>query len=232
MSDENNINKKNLNFDADEEMFRFINEHSLNVRKEEERRKTLEREAHRKRVAKKSYKKRLQNLLVTALVGGMAITGGYLGIEHATNELKLYDANKYMGQAIDFVATDLDRGVLSDGSVMLFEQDGESLKKIVEDLGNKFGLSRDCAIYCISQKYGDKGFDEVVKQYGYENKDQFLNDLYFDSYNRSDSGNTIYSKKGSYKVFENNIQNELVNKSNEIQHEMDLKSLDSRGKKK
>ena len=37
MSDENNINKKNLNFDADEEMFRFINEHSLKVRQEEER---------------------------------------------------------------------------------------------------------------------------------------------------------------------------------------------------
>lgn len=232
MSDENNINKKNLNFDADEEMFRFINEHSLKVRQEEERRKTLEREAHRKRIAKNSYKKRLHNLLVTALIGGMVITGGYLGIEHANNELKLYDANKYMSQAIDFVATDLDRGVLSDGSVILFEQNGESLKKIVEDLGNKFGISRDCGIYCISKKYGDKGFNEVVKQYGYENKDQFLNDLYFYSYNRSDSGNTIYSKKGSYKVFENNVEIELINKANEIKNEMYLKNLDSRGKNK
>ena len=46
----------------------------------------------------------------------------------------------------------------------------------------------------------------------------------------SSSGETIYSKEGSYKVFENNVQVELVNKVDSIKKAMDEKSKESIGK--
>lgn len=206
-----------------------INENSLKAHQREEEKRIREEEYKLKREKKERFWKRVRALLA---IFAICTTIGYtasIGIDAIKREKELQSANTYINAQMDFVCPELDRGVLSDNSIYLFDNGEENLRKLSDELINEYGLSRDCAIYCISQKYGDDGFNKIVRSYGYKDKDSFLYELYSKPTSISSSGNTVYSKIGSYKVFENNIQVELVKKVNEIKKMMDDKRLDSKG---
>ena len=69
----------------------------------------------------------------------------------------------------------------------------------------------------------------AVETDGYKDKDNFLYELYTKPTASSSSGETVYNKTGSFRVFENNVQVEYVNKVNEIQNMVEQKSLESKG---
>lgn len=215
-----------------EKMFRMINENSLNKKIEEEQQRVLYEQQLLRETNKLKFKKKLKNILIVSAVVSGLVAGGYVSKDYIVRQNDLNDAIKYMSETINFVCPDLDREVLSDNTVYLFNNDGESLSKIVDELQSKYGFSRDCAIYCVSEKYGESAFNEVVKQYGFKDKDDFLYSYYSKPTSLSSSGETVYSKEGSYRVFENNVQNELINKVNSIKSNVDSKLLNSRGMKR
>lgn len=201
----------------------WINEASIK-KQEIERKERIEVAKYKKKLKKKEKVTKA----ITFLVTGAIVVGGVVysipkGINAIKTEAELNQVNKYMDVAMDFVAPDLDRAVLSNGDVVLFSSDAESLRKLADELEKEFGISRDCAVYCISEKYGREAFDKVVTTYGYENSEQFLYDLYpknIDGY-----------KSGDYRSFENNVQVELTNRVNLIKSLIDSKDEKVRGLK-
>lgn len=188
---------------------------------------------HKERIKAESYiikKKRKDKVIkaITVLIATSIAVGGTIyaipkGVNAIKNEIELNKANKYMDTAIDFVAPDLDRAVLSNGEVVLFSADAESLRKLADELEVEFDISRDCAIYCISEKYGREAFDKLVTTYGYENSEQFLYKLY--------PKKTEFLIEGDYRSLENNVQVELINKVNLIKNKLDSKAEMVRGLK-
>lgn len=219
------------NFEGSEEMFKTISENNRRLR--EKNSKVDVRTNRVRRDSKNRNKLRIRNmicaatLLATVSVG--ASYGVHVGFEHLNNESALNNANKYMANEINYVCSDVERGVLSDGTVVFLDNDDKNYYAICEELRNKYNMSRDCAIYAIAKKYGDEAFNKVVTNYGYKDKDNFLYELYAKSTSISSSGETTYNKKGSFRVFENNVQVEYVNKVNEIQNMVEQKSLESKG---
>lgn len=181
----------------------------------------------------KNIKDRIKNML---LCGTLAVTvvastayGFNSGVNHLKNEKMLNEANKYMNTAINFVCPDVERGVLADGSIVLLDDSSQAYYELCEELQNKYNMSRDCAIYAIAKQYGDDAFDKVVKHYGYNDKDDFLYELYALPTSLSSSGDTVYTKAPSFKVFENNVQVEYVNKVNDVKKLMEQKVIESKG---
>ena len=220
----------NDNYFSDyKEMFEVINQNSARVRNMEQRKKIAAAAYQLHREKKDKFKKRVRLILVIAvLVTGIGFGTNILD-DVIERQKQLNEANSYMNYAINFVCPELDRGVLSDKAIVLFNNDEESYRKICDELQTEFGLSRDCAIYCIAKQYGDDAFDKVTKSYGYEGKDKFLYDYYSRPTSISNSGETVYTKEGSFKVFENNVQVELVNKVNLIKEMMEKKVVESKG---
>ena len=215
--------------ESQERMFEFINENSLKERQKENSKRIRQEEFKLKREKKERFWKRVRSLL--ALVAILA-TIGYtipIGVDALNREFELRESNKYMNNQMNYVCPELERGVLSDGTVYLFDNSEESLHKLSEQLMDEYGFSKNCAIYIISQKFGDDGFNKVVRSYGYTDKDDFLEKNFTRATSVSESGQTVYAKEGSYKVFENNVQLELVNKVSELKKMMDSKSLESKG---
>ena len=211
--------------EAQERMIRKINENSLRQRQFNEQMRVKQENYRLKKEKKDRFLKRINTLLLLAAI----IAGLSFAIPKVVRQHNLDSANKYMKQQINFVCPELDRGVLSDGTVYLFDNSENDLHKLSEELINEFGFSRDCAIYCISKHYGDDAFDKVVRSYGYDGKDSFLYELYSRSTSISSSGETVYAKEGSYKNFEENVQVEFVNKVSEIKEFMDNKKINSKG---
>lgn len=213
-----------------ERMFEAIRENSLRAKQHKNAERVKATDIKYKREKKNRFWKRVRLLLIIgAVLTTLGISVNAL-VEARQRQKDLNAANDYMNVAINYVCPDLDRGVLSDNTVFLFDNSQESLGKISDELISEFGLSRDCAIYCISKKYGDDGFDKIAKYYGYEDKEDFLYERYAKPISISSSGETVYTKEGSYKVFENNVQVELVNKVDSIKKAMDEKSKESIGK--
>lgn len=219
------------NFEGSEEMFKTISENNRRLR--EKNSKVDVRTNRVRRDSKNRNKLRIRKmicvatLLATVSVG--ASYGVHVGFEHLNNESILNNANRYMASEIDYVCPNIERGVLSDGTVVFLNNDDKNYYAICEELRNKYNMSRDCAIYAIVKKYGDEAFNKVVTNYGYKDKDNFLYELYAKPTSISSSGETIYNKEGSFRVFENNVQVEYVNKVNEIQNMVEQKSLESKG---
>lgn len=201
----------------------WINDNNKRALEEQQRERIRVESYIKKKKRKDKVEKAIVNLLTAAIVVGAIYIAAPLAKEAIVNEIELQKANKYMDTALDFIATDLDRAVLSDGKVVLFSTDAESLRKIADELELEFGISRDCALYCISEKYGKEAFDKVVTTYGYENSEEFLYKLYpkkIDGY-----------KSGDYKSFENNVQVELSEKVQLIKEIIDSKHEKVRGLK-
>lgn len=226
------MDKKYDFLNSDEMMFKLINENSLKKRQQVEQERVKEEEYHLKQEKKEKFRKRLRNLLILVAMSAIIVASAPKVTEVIDREIELRQANEYMDIAIDFVAPDVERGVLSDGTVILIDNNSTDYKKIADTLQSKFGLTRDCAIYCISEKYGHDAFNKLVNEYGYENTDDFLYKCYAIATDTSSSGKTIYGKKGSYKYFENCVQIELVDKVEEIQNYTSSKSIENGGLKK
>ena len=215
--------------EAQERMIRKINENSLRQRQFNEQMRVKQENYRLKKEKKDRFLKRINTLLLlAAIIAGLSFAIPK-GIDIGVRQYNLVSAIKYMDKQINFVCPELDRGVLSDGTICLFDNSENDLHKLSEELINKYGFSRDCAIYCISRKYGDIAFDKVVRSYGYDGKETFLYELYSSPTSISSSGETVYAKEGSYRVFENNVQEEFVNKVSEIKEFMDNKNINSKG---
>ena len=219
------------NFEDSEEMIRIVNENNRRLR--EKNSKVDVRTNRVRRDNKNRNKLRIRNMICSAtLVTAIGFTGGLAtnaGINHLKVEKALSDATKYMSSEINYVCPEIERGVLSDGSVIFLDNNDKNYYAICESLQSKFNMSRDCAIYAIAKKYGNEAFNKVVTNYGYKDKDNFLYELYAKPTSISSSGQTVYNKEGSFRVFENNVQVEYVNKVNEIQNMVEQKSLESKG---
>lgn len=206
------------NYDADtERMFEIINENNRRAHEQMEKERIQEEEYRRVQEKREKFKTRAKNILFCAVLSAGLVTGAKYGIEAINREVDLNRANNYMNTYINYVCPEYERGILKDGTVVVSNSDGKLYFSICKELMKKYGMSRDCAIYCISKKYGDEAFDDVVREYGYSDKDNFLYELYPIATSISSSGETVYSKEGSFKSFENNVQVELVNKVREIQ---------------
>lgn len=218
-------------FEDSKKMFDIINEN--NRRLQENNSKIDARESKFRRDNKNRNKLRIRKMICTATVLATVAVGAsygvHVGFEHLKNESALNSANKYMASEINYVCPNIERGVLSDGSVVFLDNNDKNYYAICESLQSKYNMSRDCAIYTIAKNYGDEAFSKVVTNYGYRDKDNFLYELYAKPTSISSSGETVYSKEGSFKVFENNVQVEYVNKVNEIQNMVEQKSLESKG---
>lgn len=219
------------NFEDSEEMIRIVNENNRRLR--EKNSKVDVRTNKVRRDSKKRNKLRIRNMICSAtLITAMGFTGGLVanaGINHLKVKKALNDATKYMSSEINFVCPEIERGVLNDGSVIFLNNDDKNYYAICELLQSKYNMSRDCAIYAVAKKYGDEAFNKVVINYGYKDKDSFLYALYAKPTSISSSGETVYNKEGSFRVFENNVQVEYVNKVSEIQKMVEQKSLESKG---
>lgn len=219
------------NFEGSEEMFKTISENNRRLR--EKNSKVDVRTNRVRRDSKNRNKLRIRNMICTATVLATVAVGAsygvHVGFEHLKNESALNSANKYMASEINYVCPNIERGVLSDGSVVFLDNNDKNYYAICESLQSKYNMSRDCAIYTIAKNYGDEAFNKVVTNYGYKDKDNFLYELYAKPTSISSSGETVYNKTGSFRVFENNVQVEYVNKVNEIQNMVEQKSLESKG---
>lgn len=218
-------------FESSEEMIRIVNENNRRLR--EKNSKVDVRTNKVRRDSKKRNKLRIRNMIcASTLIAAIGFTAGLAtnaGINHLKLEKALSDATKYMSSEINYVCPEIERGVLSDGNVIFLDNNDKNYYAICESLQSKYNMSRDCAIYAIAKKYGDEAFNKVVTNYGYKDKDNFLYKLYTKPTSISSSGQTVYNKEGSFRVFENNVQVEYVNKVNEIQNMVEQKSLESKG---
>lgn len=219
------------NFEDSEKMFDIINENNRRLR---ERNSKVDVRTHKVRRDNKNVNKnRIRNMICFATLFASVGVVGTLGANYAYNAFKnekaLKDANKYMSYEMNYVCPNVERGVLSDGTVVFLENDDKNYVAICEELQSKYGMSRDCAIYAVAKQYGDAAFNNVVTNYGYKDKDNFLYELYAKPTSISSSGETVYDKEGSFKVFENNVQIEYVEKVGNIQNMISSKSLESKG---
>ena len=202
-------------------MFKMINKHQAELKATN--------------IAENDYKPQKANRNV--LKNGIIIAGVIISIiipakvtiDKGINQIALNHARREMNIAIDSVAPDVSRFVMSDGKVALSENNETNFKKLCDELINEYGFSRDCAIYCISEKYGQEAFDKVTRAYGYANADAFLKEKYTKSLDVSSSGETSYGRVPSYEYFENRVQSEYIEKSKEIESIIEHKALESKG---
>ena len=198
-------------------MFELCEENTLK-RKANELFENEYNERKLQKIKRDEYRRRSRHLIACSVVMAGAIVGsvsyaGYVGVNAVKNHKDFLKAKEYMNMAMDFVSPDVKRGVLEDGTVILFDDDVSSYIKICSDLQKEpYNLSRDCAIYCISSKYGKDAFDSVCQSYGYIDSDDFLYQLYPKSVNNSSTAETSFQNIGDYHKFENNVQVELVKK--------------------
>ena len=219
------------NFEDSEEMIRIVNENNRRLR--EKNSKVDVRTNRVRRDNKNRNKLRIRNMIcastLIAAIGFSAGLGANAGMKHLKNEIDLNQAAKYMENEINYICPSVERGVLSDGTVVFLDNNDKNYYNICESLQSEYKMSRNCAIYAIAKKYGDEAFSKVVTNYGYKDKDDFLYELYKKNVSISSSGETPYVRTGSFRVFENNVQVEYVNKVNEIQNMVEQKSLESKG---
>ena len=212
-----------------ERMFNKIAENSHKVRQQENIKRIRVEENKIKAEKKERFRRRAYSLFALAAILATLTYSTPQIVDAVNRQNELNGANYYMNIQMDFVCPELDRVVKSDGTVSLLNSDEKTFNKLSEELINKFGLSRDCAIYVISKKYGNDGFNKVVRSYGYKDKDDFLYKKYAHSTSVSESGQTVYAKEGSYRYFENSVQQELVNNVNKLKEMVDSINYESKG---
>lgn len=169
------------------------------------------------------YKKFARALLILALtltVGGKGIS--IIG-DKLSRDKELSEANNYMRTKIVTYLENsgLKYSVLEDK--IIFENDQEKLDNFVKSL-KADGFSRDEVFYMVSQVCDKKDFDNVVKTYGYDDSQDFLDENYI-SGSLSNNGQTYLSKYGDMKVFENNIERDYVESVNELKEMEENKGL-------
>lgn len=177
----------------------------------------------RKKTKITDYKKFARALLILAVavvVGGKGIS--IIGDKIARDN-ELSAANDYMRTKIVtyLEKSDLNYSVL--GDKIIFENDQAKLEDFISLLRID-GFDRDEIFYMVSQVCDKKDFDNIVKTYGYDDSQDFLNRNYF-KVEPSSSGEYGIAKPGDMKVFENNIEEEYVESVNELMESEENKGL-------
>lgn len=150
---------------------------------------------------KKKHSSRLKRIIASALLVVMVTSALYASPigRNIENEIRFASAKSYITTVI--------------GSEAYFS----NIKDYCEELMSEYNISRDVAFYVIYISYGQKAFDAVTQSYGYKDADDFLYQLY-PTYDYSSEGKPIY-KFGSKQVFENNVQEDIVELSDKIREE-------------
>lgn len=169
------------------------------------------------------YKKLMRGMIIIALAFGLVTIGGIKLTDKIIRDYNVNAANDYMRTKIVTYLedSDLDYSVLKDK--IIFENDGEKIRGFVDSL-IKDGFSRDEVIYMVSQICSQKEFDNVVKAYGYNDSQEFLDDNYITG-TLSDNGNTYLQKWGDIDVFENNMEVSYLESVNDLMQSEKNKGL-------
>ena len=165
----------------------------------------------------------MRGMIIIALAFGLVTIGGIKLTDKIIRDYNVNAANDYMRTKIVTYLedSDLDYSVLKDK--IIFENDGEKIRGFVDSL-IKDGFSRDEVIYMVSQICSQKEFDNIVKAYGYNDSQEFLDDNYITG-TLSDNGNTYLQKWGDIDVFENNMEVSYLESVNDLMQSEKNKGL-------
>lgn len=178
--------------------------------------KAIKAKKSRKFIFKIDFKRFLVALsVIIAVVSGTVVIS-----KKAIYHNKIDEAHDYMiPKIVSYLdESDVDYAYLPKGKdyrIIFTEVDISKLHSVYEKFIEE-GFNENEAIYAIYKICGKDSVNQFVKSIGYDSFDQYLEDYYF-VVSTTESGETVLSKNGSTKVFENNSENGYLRRVSELQ---------------